>query len=115
MNLDGNDDLSQKLNINALPTFFFYFKGEKVDEMIGNDLRTLKSKIYNHSQLDKPTEPLPATPPPQPLSDANSSEKYRLSSHSIAKSHSSDDEKVSTLKTTDQKRSEEIHYPTGSR
>lgn len=82
--------------------------------MIGNDLRTLKSKICNHAQLDKPIEPLPTTPPPQPFSDANSS-KHRLSLHSTIINHSSDDEKVSASKVANQKRSDEIHHSPESR
>jgi thioredoxin 1 len=45
--VDELPDLSRELGIRAMPTFFFYKGGEKIDEMVGANPPQLLQKVKN--------------------------------------------------------------------
>ena len=45
VDVDSQDKIVQKCGISAMPTFQFYKNGEKVDELTGADVGTLKKKV----------------------------------------------------------------------
>lgn len=45
VDVDQMDEIAQRVGVQAMPTFHFYKNGEKVDEVIGANLASIKSKI----------------------------------------------------------------------
>lgn len=45
VDVDAQDKIAQMCGIRAMPTFQFFKGGKKVDELMGADVNTLKSKV----------------------------------------------------------------------
>lgn len=45
VDVDAQDKIAQMCGIRAMPTFQFFKDGKKVDELMGADVNTLKSKV----------------------------------------------------------------------
>ena len=45
VDVDENGDTASHVGISCMPTFMFYRGGQKVDELQGADLNTLKAKV----------------------------------------------------------------------
>mmetsp|Transcript_10311 Transcript_10311/g.15533 ORF Transcript_10311/g.15533 Transcript_10311/m.15533 type:complete len:104 (+) Transcript_10311:78-389(+) len=45
VDVDNQDKIAQMCGVRAMPTFQFFKGGQKVDELMGADVATLKSKV----------------------------------------------------------------------
>ena len=45
VDVDENEETSALYGVRAMPTFMFFFDGEKIDEVVGADAAKLQSKI----------------------------------------------------------------------
>ena len=45
VDVDAQEKIAQMCGIRAMPTFQFFKDGKKVDELMGADVHTLKSKV----------------------------------------------------------------------
>jgi len=45
VDVDNQDKIAQMCGVRAMPTFQFFKGGKKVDELMGADVATLKSKV----------------------------------------------------------------------
>ncbi|EXJ55755.1 hypothetical protein A1O7_08685 [Cladophialophora yegresii CBS 114405] len=48
VDVDEVPDVAQELGVRAMPTFMFFKNGEKVDEVVGADVRALEAAIKKH-------------------------------------------------------------------
>lgn len=48
VDVDEVPDVAQELNVRAMPTFMFFKNGEKVDEVVGANVRALEATIQKH-------------------------------------------------------------------
>ncbi len=48
IDVDENEDTSEKYRVNAMPTFLFFKKGEKVGEMQGANENQLREMLAQH-------------------------------------------------------------------
>ena len=48
VDVDEVPDVAQELGVRAMPTFMFFKNGEKVDEVVGANVRALEAAIQKH-------------------------------------------------------------------
>lgn len=48
VDIEKNEDIAAPLGISSIPTFYFFVRGQKVDEMKGADPRGLEDKVARH-------------------------------------------------------------------
>jgi thioredoxin 1 len=52
VDIDNNDELSEKLNIKSVPTFFLYKRKEYIDQCGGSDILKVKELLKNINNED---------------------------------------------------------------
>jgi thioredoxin 1 len=45
VDVDKQEELASKYRVSAMPTFLFFAKGKKVDEVVGANLESIKDKL----------------------------------------------------------------------